>query len=57
MLKEAQKINKELGYGDNNTTWEQKEYANMMRQLKNEERMKKAKKESLRRGFQKEYGF
>lgn len=44
ILKEAQKLNKELGYSDNNITWEQKEYENMMRQLKNEERIKKAKK-------------
>lgn len=42
-LKYAQETNKELGYGDGEITWEQKEYEKARRNLKQMERINKAK--------------
>lgn len=39
-LNTARQLNKELGYGDNNKTWEQEEYEKQRRILKQKERMK-----------------
>jgi hypothetical protein len=42
-LEHYRKINKELGYGDNEKNWERKKYENERRNLKTLERIKKAK--------------
>ena len=44
LLKEAQKKNKWLGYGDNSKNWERKRYENELRNLKKLERIRNTKK-------------
>lgn len=40
-LKHAQKINKQLGYGNDQITWEQREYEKQLRILKQQERLRR----------------
>ena len=48
-IKHAQKINKQLGYGGDTTSWEQTEYERQIRNLKQMERIKAAREKRLRR--------
>lgn len=43
-LKNARKLNKELGYGDDQKTWEQEQYENSQRRIRQQVRMERARK-------------